>query len=285
LAEAAKAVADGKWSDAAAAYQACLELKPLDEYRAKMNSAKAEEFAAKGKMLEDSGLLKEALEQYLEALKYNPQHPRALEFVKRQGQAEQLAGFLKAGDEAMVRNDFRGAASSYTSALGVAGDQQKPDIQKKLNEAKNKETMVEAHDALAQNNFAKAREKANEAKTYVDSADIPPFLEEVDKREQFKQKMDVALELMKQGKFLPAIAEFRAAYKIFADPKIPALISECEYRRHFLEAKLLLDAKKYTEARAMFILAQRYKDTAEVQAYIKICEDLLKAPKKGEGGP
>jgi hypothetical protein len=83
-----------------------------------------------------------------------------------------------------------------------------------------------------------------------------------------------------------ALAELQIGQKIEATPEVKELITECQYRRNLAQGKLLLNEKKPTEALGFLKIAQRFRDTVEVQALIKVAEDIIKKAQKMEsGGP
>jgi tRNA A-37 threonylcarbamoyl transferase component Bud32/thioredoxin-like negative regulator of GroEL len=288
--EAEKAAAAGKWADAARAYEECLKLSPNEIYRMKMNNAKAEALAVDALTFIDNKLFEDAKKTYRMVLTYNPQHAEALKYLGDLSQAENLAGFIKAGDDAKAAEQWDAAVNSYGKALPLvlaADDATKKSITDKITECKLRSALGKAREALGQNDFAKAREYIATAKALApDNQEVKDLEAQIDSRERYMQHLTTGKELLSQANYVKALAEFQLAQKIENTPEVQELIRECQYRRNLVSGKVLLDTKKYAEARGIFIIAQRYKDTPEVQAQIKVAEDLLKKAQKAEAsGP
>jgi len=287
--EAEKAAAAGRWAEAAIAYKICLDLAPSEIYRMKMNRAKAEALAVDAKTLEDNNLPEDAKKKYTEVLGFNPQHPKALDFLNKQGQAENLARFIKAGDDAKAAEQWDAAVNSYVQALplvGAADNATKKGLTDKITECKLRSALGKAREALGQNDFAKAGQYLDEAKAVNDTQEVKDLAAQVDNRERYTQHLNLGKELLQQASYVKALAEFQLAQKIENTPEVQELIRECQYRRNLASGKVLLDSKKYAEARGIFKIAQTYRDTPEVQALIKVAEDLLKKAQKAEAsGP
>ncbi|MCX5655426.1 MAG: hypothetical protein NTY65_12330, partial [Planctomycetota bacterium] len=287
--EAEAALAAGKWSEAAKAYSDCILLAPSEFYRTKMNKAKAEALATEAKTFVDNNLTEDAKKRYTQVLALNPQHAEALKYLKDLGQAENLAGFIKAGDDAKAAEQWDPAINSYNQALALvaaADEAARKALTDKVTECKLRSALGKAREALGQNDFAKARQYLDEAKAVSDTQEVKDLGAQVDSREQYLQHLNTGKELLSQANYVKALAEFQAAQKIENTPEVQELIRECQYRRNLASGKLLLDTRKYAEARAIFLIAQRFRDTAEVAANIKVAEDLQKKAQKAEsGGP
>jgi tRNA A-37 threonylcarbamoyl transferase component Bud32 len=287
--EAEKAAAAGKWNDAANAYAECLKLAPSEVYRTKMNNARAEALAADARTLKENNLLEDAKKKYTEVLGFNPQHAEALNFLKVQGQAENLARFTKAGDDAKAAEQWDAAINNYNNAqalVDVKDDAARKALTDKINECKQRSALGKAREAFDQNDFAKARQYLDEARAAGDTQEVKDLSARVDSRELYTQRLNTGKELLQQANYVKALAELQAAQKVENTPEVQNLITECQYRRNLANGKLLLDGKKYAEARGILIIAQRYRDTVEVQGLIKVAEDLLKKAQKTEsGGP
>ncbi|MCX5677474.1 MAG: hypothetical protein NTX87_21035, partial [Planctomycetota bacterium] len=149
--EAEKAAAAGKWEEAFQAYKVCLQLAPSEVYRTKMNNAKAEALAADARTLKENNLLEDAKKKYTEVLGFNPQHPEALNFLKVQGQAENLARFTKAGDDAKAADQWDAAINNYNNALALVDpkdDAAKQGFTDKIAECKLRSALGKAREAL-----------------------------------------------------------------------------------------------------------------------------------------
>ena len=298
--EAEKAAAAGKWNEAARLYDECLKLRPSEVIRQKMNNCKAEALVAEADLLWENNVRDEATKKYTEALQFNPKHPKALDVLNRQGQAQKLAQFLKAGDEAKAKGDFEAAINSFLSArplVDPADAAALKAIDDKITECKLQSLLGKAREALGQNDFAKAKQFAAEAQAVSDTQEVKDLAAQIDKREQYTQHLTLGKELLAQANYLKALAELQAAQKIEDTQEVRILITECQYRRYMAQGMLAFNdgamvkrdaekAKKYTEAAALFALARRYRDTAEAQAREAEARRLAQAAeKRAQGGP
>jgi len=284
-AQAEQAAKAGKWDDAARLYEECLKLRPADVIRQKMNNAKAEALAAQAKTLRENNLLEDAKKKYTEVLQFNPQHAEALNFLRIQGQAENLARFIRAGDEAKAKGDWDAAINSYVAAKPLADPKDHKAIDDKIAECRQQSALAKSREALGQNDFAKARQHAVEAQSIADNQEVKDLVAQIDKRENYTTRLNVGKELLAQADYIKALAELQAAQKIDDTPEVRELITECQYRRYMAQAKLLLNSKKYAEAKAMFGVARRYRDTIEAQGGESEAERLRKeAEKSAQGG-
>jgi len=281
--QAEKAVADGKWAEARNLYAEVLKYKPSEAVRKKMNNTQAEDLAAQAALLKQNGLVKEALALYVQVQQLNPQHADALAFIRIQGQKETLENYIKAGDDAMGKEQWDSAINSYMSAqplLDPKDTATKQRIDGQIAEARYRAAMKRAQDAFAQNQFDSARSLAAEAQGHKDSQEVKDFLAQVDKRQQFKQHLDLGKELLAQGSYVKGLAAFQQAQKVEDGPDVQEFIRETQYRRYLVQGNSLMKDFKYQEALAMYRMAQRYTDGPEVQARIQQVMALLNAPKK-----
>jgi len=276
FAGAKKAAAGARWDEAYSLYAQVYNLMPSDAIKAEMNHAKAEGLAARAAPLRASGLVKEALELYRQVLQFDPEHPDALAFIQQQGRQEQLDGFLKAGDEAMAKAEWDSAVNSYSLALPLVDPQDaatKQRIETQITDARYRAAIARAREALAQDRFDEAREQAEEAKTYNDTQEADDLLAQIDTRRRYREHLDLGKELLSQGSYVKALAEFEATRKVEETGEVRDLIVETQYRLNLAKGKSLLADGKFREAAAMFRVAQRYKDAPEVQAYIQQAEE------------
>jgi serine/threonine-protein kinase len=280
-AEAEKAAVAGKWADAYNYYAMCMQLRPSDAIRAKMVNAKAEELKATARTLKENNLLPDAYNKYLEVLKIKPDDGEAGQFVKAYTQADKLAGLIKAGDEAKAKEDWDGAINMYNQALllDAADDATKKGVQDKVAECRQKSALAKCREALGQNNFAAARDHLDNARRISETDEVKVLAAEIDKRETFKQHLDMGKGFLAAGDYLKAKVEFETCLKIDPTPEVQELLRETNYRRYVAQAKLLLNNKKARESLGIFKIAQKYKDTPEVKGYVKLVEDILKNEK------
>jgi tRNA A-37 threonylcarbamoyl transferase component Bud32/tetratricopeptide (TPR) repeat protein len=285
--EAEKAAAAGKWEEAYQAYKVCLQLAPSEIYRTKMNNAKAEALAADARTLKENNLLEDAKKKYTEVLGFNPQHPEALNFLKVQGQAENLARFTKAGDDAKAAEQWDAAINNYNNALALVDpkdDAAKKSFTDKITECKLRSAIGKAREALGQDDFAKARQYLDEARAASDTQEVKDVAAQVDNRERYMQHLNVGKELLSQANYVKALAEFQAAQKIENTPEVQELIRDCQYSRYVAYGKLQYDNRKYAEAAGYFGLARGYRPTPEVEALLDLARKAAKAQEKALGG-
>ena len=287
--EAEKAAAAGKWSEAARLYEECLKLRPSEVIRQKMNNCRAEALVAEADLLKENNLPDEATKKYTAALQFNPKHPKALDFLNRQGQAQKLAQFLSAGDEAKAKGDFEAAINSLQSARPLVDPTDAAAlkaIDDKITECKSQSLQGKSREALAQKDFAKAMQMALEAQAVSDTQEVKDLIALIKKTEQYTLSLNLGKELLTQANYLKALAELQAAQKIEDTQEVRDLITECQYRRFMARGNLLMNDRKYGEAKATFALVRRYRDTAEAQGREAEAARLLAAAEKAaQGGP
>jgi hypothetical protein len=287
--EAEKAAAAGKWKEAADAYKICNDLAPSDIYRTKMNNAKAEALAADARTFIQNNLLDDADKKYTDVLALSPQHAEALKWLKERGQAENLARFIKAGDDAMAAEQWDAAVNSLNQALAIVGadDAARKVLTGKITECKLRSALGKARELFGLNDFAKTREYLDIARALApDNQEVKDFGIKVDSREKYTRLLNNGKELLQQANYVPALLVLQQAQKIENTPEVQALITECQYRRNLAQGKLLLNNKRYAEALGILKIAQRHRDSMDVQAQIKLADDLLKKAQKTEsGGP
>jgi serine/threonine protein kinase len=287
-AAAERDAAASKWDIAAKEYEEAYKLRSVEAIRIKMINAKAEACAAQARTLAQNGLMQEAAAKYTECLQFNPNHAEALEFLRKTKSADQLAGFIKAGDDAKAREEWDGAINSYNQALALIdgkdpnGAALKKATEDKIVECKLRSGLAKARRLLDQNNFAGARLALD---GLGEGQEVKDLTAQINKREQYKMHLDLGKEFLGRAEYMKALAEFQGAQKIEATAEVAGLIAETQYRRNLAGGKLLLNNRKYTEAAATFRIAISYRDTPEAQAYKKQAEDLAKAKPTTEGGP
>ncbi|MBE3123298.1 MAG: hypothetical protein IMZ65_00670 [Planctomycetes bacterium] len=282
-AQAEKAVADGKWNEAWPLYGEVLKLKPSETVRKKMNDAHAEDLASQAATLRQNGLMKESLALYMQVLQLNPRHPDALAFIKIQGQKEQLENFIKAGDEAMAKQQWGAAIVSYTAALPLMDAKDtagRTRIDAQIKEAKYQMAMAKAREAMAQDQFDLATAAAAEAQGVNDTQDVKDFLAEVDKSQKYKVDFDLGAELLNQQSYVKALGALQRAQKTKDTDNVREMILEAQYRRYLANGKSLQNDGRLKEALAQYNIAKGYKDTAEIQARRKLAEDMINSGKK-----
>jgi len=286
--EAEKAAAAGKWTDAANAYEVCLKLAPSEIYRTKMNNAKAEALAADARTFIENKLFDDAKKTYTEVLALNPQHAEARKFLGDLGQAENLARFTKAGDDAKAAEQWDAAINSYNQALAVAGaadDAARKVLTEKVKECQLRSALGKCREALGRDDFPTAEEYIDIAKGLApDNQEVKDLEAKIISRKQYVQRLNTGKELLQQANYVKALAEFQAAQKIENTPQVQELIRECQYRRYMAQGNVLYDGKRFTEAAAMVKMARTYRDTQEAIALEALARAAAKKQEKAQGG-
>jgi tetratricopeptide (TPR) repeat protein len=273
----------GKWADAAAYYAQLMQIRPSEATRSRMNNAKAEELAAIAREMVKNNLSDPATAQYAEVLKYNPQHAEAMDWMKKVGHQKQLATTLAAAKDAMAKREWEQAINSYKQALGMLTDAQaaeKTRIQGEIEEATYQALLDQARQALAQNNFDEAEEKARAAQAVKDSDTVKALLAQNDTRREYTRHLTVGKELLSQLDYVRALQAFQQAQKITDTQEIRDLVTLTQYQRYLAQGKSQFADKQFQRALSIFGIAQKYKDTEEVRGWISLCMTQL----QGGGG-
>jgi len=275
---AQKAAADGKWADARTFYAEIMKLKPSEAVRTAMNNAAAEELAAQARTLEKNGLLKEAIEIWTKVIGLNPNHGDALAALKRAGRQQQLDSYMKAGKTAMGQAEWDQAVNSYQEALKLLDPSEtdlKTKIEAQINEARYQKAMALAADALKQKSFGEAERLATEARGYKDSSEVNALIERINTSRQYYTHLDLGKELLRQINYVKALESFQRAQKVMDTEEVRDLIVEANYRRYLGQGKSYLKDMQLDQARSVLMIAQRAKDTIEVQAVLQQVELLI----------
>jgi len=285
-ARAEKAADDKRWADAYTAYKKCLEIRPSEVIRAKMNKAAAEDLLGQARTFKENGLLKEAADYYVQVLQYDPQNAEAKQFLQAQGQKEKLDAFIKAGDEAMKKKQWPQAIASYAEAeklLDPKDTALKEVLDGKIAEAGYNAEMEAGDLAMAQKKYDDAIARYLAAQKIKDTDDVKARIAEAEKKKEYWKHYSLAMELLGQSAWLTAQKEALAAKTVDDTPEVRDLLKEIDYRRYFAQGKVLLSQLRPREALATFKMARYAKDTMEIQGYIKQATDMIAAQEKVAG--
>lgn len=285
-AQAEKAAADKKWADAYTDYKKCLEIRPSELIRAKMNKAAAEDLLAQARTFKENGLLKEAADYYVQVLQYDSQNAEAKQFLQAQGQKEKLDAFIKAGDEALAKKQWPQASASYTEAeklLDPKDSALRDVLTGKITEAGYNAAREAGDQAMAQKKYDDAIARYLAAQKIKDTDDVKARIADAEKEKEYWMHYSLAMELLGQSAWLKAQDEAREAQKVKDTPEVRDFLKEIDYRRYLAQGKVLLSQLKPLEARSHFRMAQKAKDTLEIQNYIKQATDMITSQEKAAG--
>jgi len=285
-AQAEKAAADKQWAEAYTAYKKCFEIRPSEVIRAKMNKAAAEDLLTQARTFKENGLLKEAGEYYVQVLQYDPQNAEAKPFLQAQSQKENLDRFIKAGDEAMAKKQWPQAIASYSSALALVDPKDtalRDVLTGKIAEAGYNAEMEAGDLAMAQKKYDDAIARYLAAQKIKDTDDVKARIAEAETKKEYWKHYSLAMELLGQSAWLKARDEALAAQQVDDTQEVRALLTEIDYRRYLTQGKVFLNQLKAREAQGYFRMAQKAKDTPEVQAYIKQATDMMALQESGAG--
>ena len=279
-AQAEKAAADHEWAKARDLYQKCLQIRPSEVIRVKMNKAAAEDLLIQARTLREIGRPKEARDFFIQVLQYDPQNAEANQFLQAQSQKENLDRFIKAGDEALAKKQWPQAIASYTSALAIVDPKDsalRDVLTGKIAEAGYNAEMEAGDLAMVQKKYDDASARYLAAQKIKDTDDVKARIAEAEKKKEYWKHGSLANELLGQSAWLKARDEALAAQQVDDTPEVRALLTEIDYRRYLTQGKVFLNQLKAREALGYLKLAQKAKDTPEVQAYVKQATDMLAA--------
>jgi len=282
IARGDKAVLDGKWADAVAAFEDAQKLKPSEALKTKLNNAKAADLVAQANTLWDSGAKAVAGALYQQAVLLNPNDPTAPPRIRELNNEQQLQNYVKNGKDAMAASKFDEAASAFEQALPlVKADQAalKTEVEGLLTEAKYQKLMADARDALGRDEFEKARAAAADAQKVKDGDEVKALLALIDQRELYTQHLAVGKELLSQGDYVKARESFQKAQKVDDSQEVRDLIRQTYFRQYLTQSRSMAKDKKLEEARSLARIAQKYAETAnekaEVEGWISLLEGAI----------
>jgi len=270
--QAQKAVADGKWGVAVSVYMEILKIRPSETVRTAMNNAKAEDLAGQAKTLAQNKLMDEALALYTQVLSLNPNHADANAFIKDAGHQRELDSRVKAAKTALAKGEWDqviNTCKEIEKLLTAADTDLKTQVDGWKMEAHYQIAMARANEALVQKNFDEADARAQEAQSHKDTGEVGGLLEKIDTLRQYYGHFDLARELFNQVSYVEALKEAQLAQKVMDTQEVRELITEINYRRYLGQGKSYMKSGQYRQALSVLKMAQRAKDTIEIQAIIQ----------------
>jgi len=281
LALAQKAEAAKKPGDARGYYAKILELEPSDDIRKKMNFAGAEELAAQAEELEKNGLVKEANEIWAKVLALNLTHAKAVAALQRAGHQQNLDNCMKAGKTAMGAQQWDQAINSFKEARKLVDPVKEKELLAQIDgqivEASYQKAKGRSVEALKQKQFEEAERLAIEAQGFKDTEEINGLITQIDTHRRYYGHLDTGKALLRQVSYVKGLASFDAAKKVMDTQEVRDLIADTNYRRYLAQGKSYRDDKRFKEALPVLKMAQRARDTIEVQALIQQIEMMLAA--------
>ena len=280
---ARRAEAAAKWQEAAQYYAELAKIDPT--FRAKASSCQAEGFRVQARALQQSNLPDQALPLWQKILPLVPNDPEALKYVQQAGRQKQIAGGMKTGNDAMAAKQWDQAINSFNDVkalLDATDATLKTKIDGFIADSSYQKAMDAAQAAIARDDFTVAEDQVQIA-TGIKATDEAKALQaRIDTRRQYKKFYDVAVELYKQLNYPQARSTALKAQKVEDSPEVRALLIDIDYHRFMAQAKVLRDNGKLVEAMSFFGMAQRVKDTPEVQVYIDLTKKAIEAQKTKE---
>ena len=284
---AKQAETDKNWGEAATLWGQILAIRPSDDIRKKVNFAKGEELVAQAKKLIEAGVKDKAYDFYAEALTYNPEQPDALAAMRVAGRQKQLDEYVKNGRVAMKKGEWQPAINSFDRALTLIDPKVdanlKKDIEVQINRAKYKMAMARAREATQQKNFDEAQDLVTAAQSYEDTDEARSLQEQIETRRAYFGHLDVGKELFSQLNYPKAREAVLKAQEVMDTKDARQLLVNIDYHRYFARGKSYLEDKRFKEALAMLHLAQKSKDTLEIQGYIDIAHRAMSS--EGQESP
>jgi hypothetical protein len=280
---ARKAEAAAKWQEAAQYYAELAKIDPT--FRAKANSCQAEGIRISARALEQSNLTDQALQLWQKLLALVPTDAEALKFAQKADRQKRVVVGMKAGNDAMAAKQWDQAINSFNEVktlLDATDAALKTKIDGFIADCSYQKAMDAALAAIERDDFAVAENMVQIA-TGIKATDEAKALQaRIDTRRKYKGLYDVAVELYKQLNYPQARSTALKAQKVEDTPEVRALLIDIDYHRFMAQAKMFRDQGKLVEAMSFFGMAQRVKDTPEVQGYIDLTKKAIEAQKTKE---
>jgi tetratricopeptide (TPR) repeat protein len=186
----------------------------------------------------------------------------------------------------MAKKQWPQAIASYSSALAIVDPKDtalRDVLTGKIAEAGYNAEMEAGDLAMAQKKYDDAIARYLAAQKIKDTDDVKARIAEAEKKKEYWKHCSLANELLGQSAWLKARDEALAAQEVDDTPEVHALLTEIDYRRYLTQGKVFLNQLKPREAQGYFRMAQKAKDTPEVQAYIKQATDRIASQESGAG--
>jgi tetratricopeptide (TPR) repeat protein len=280
-----KAVAAAKWDEAARCYDEIYKLDPSPATREKANLARAEALAIQARALEQNGLSAQAAPIWDKVLGFNPKHAEAIQATQKRNRQQKIDGFMKAGNDCMAAKQWDQAINSFNDVktlLDATDTALKTKIDGFVAECSYQKAMAAGRAALARDDFAEAERQAGIANGLKSTDEAKAFQARIDTRKQYKGFFDTAMELSKQFNYVQARSAALKAQKVEDTPEVRALIIDVDYYRYKAQGDMLQEQEKLIEALNFYRIAQRAKDTVEIQAKIDLLTKKIEAQKAKE---
>ena len=282
---ALKAATDGKWAEAVSYYKQIMAIRPSEAVRTAMNNAQAEDFAGQAKTLAENKLMDEALALYSKVLSLNPNHGEANKFIKDAGHQRALDNHVKTAKTALAKGEWDQVVNTckeIEKLLTDADADLKTQVEEWRTEAQHQKAYALAEEALNQKNFDEARTLANEAQSLKDTSKVGSLIERIDTHEQYYGHLALAKEMFNQVSYVPALKEAQATQKVMDTQEVRELIKEIDYRRYLGQGKSYMKDMQYRRALPVLKMAQRAKESIEIQAVIQQAVLLAAAQEKSQ---
>jgi len=285
-ADAEKLEKAGRWAEAAAMWERLYKIRPSEALRQRINNDLAEKFAADAETLEAAGDLEAAKNMWAKVRQLNPNHLKAKGKIDLFDHQQKIDQFGKVAKEAFGARQWQPAINAYKELIAILDPANpkeaaiKTDAEAKITEATYQMNYEAAQAAFSVGDLAKALDEAQKAQQVKDTQDIKNLIKKIDQRNRYKARIDLGKDYMSKFEYLKAKAEFEQAYKIDPTTEATGLIKDAEYARYYSQAQSYYKDKDYVNALAMANIAKRYKDSIEVQGFIKVLQGLLPAEKR-----
>ena len=280
---ARKAEAAAKWAEAAQYYAEIARIDPT--FREKANQCQAEALRIQARALEQSNLPDQALPLWQKIITYLPNDAEAPKFLQKHDRQKRVAGGMKTGNDAMAAKQWDQAINSFNEVktlLDATDTALKAKIDGFIADCSYQKAMDAALAAIGRDDFIVAENMVQIALGIKATDEAKALQARIDTRRQYKKLYDVAQELYKQLNYPQARSTALRAQKVEDTPEVRALLIDIDYHRFLAQGKVLRDQGKLLEAMSFFGMAQRVKDTPEVQGYIDLTKKAIEAQKTKE---
>ncbi len=272
-AQAEQALADERWSDAREYYEKALAIRTSKTAREKLDRARVMELKAQAKdIIAAAPGMTEAIQAiYTKVLQINPQDPDALNWMRQQNVAQQIEGYIKAGDEKMAAQAWAEAVPSYEQALKLM-DASHPDrarVEAERDKAQYNMYVDQAREAIDAKEWSAAELAIGKARGVKDAPELATLETQIDQRREYYLHLDTAKTLYSQSSFVEALREFKAAQQIWDTQEVRDLVVDTDYRRYLVKGRYYLEQGELQKAMAFLNLAKEQKPTPEVEGYIQ----------------
>ncbi len=256
-----------------------LEIRPSESIRQKKREAQAKQLEAQARKLQENGLTEQCLEVCKTILTIDPNNAYASGVLKQIGRQETLHAMVAEGEKAMKAREWQQAINSYSEALKLIEAETeaklKEQIESQINKARYHLAIARAREAMEQKDWSGARDLALKAQGFEDTSEVQRLLEQIETRRQYYSHLDIGKELLKQLNYPRALDGFKRAQEIMDTAEVRALIAETNFRMHHSKARSYFEDKQFKKALGRAKIAQKYKDTEEIQGFIRLLEQLI----------